>query len=122
MSKSGDLPSLSAVVLNYNGGDMILECIESLLNQDMPLVEVVCVDNASADGSDRAIEEQFGDQVRLVGLTENTGYAGGMNRGIEATGSELVALLNLDVVLDRSYLRLCAETLSRDTTLGGATG
>ena len=122
MPESQALPSISAVVLNYNGGAMVLECLESLLAQDVPDLEVVCVDNASSDTSLQAIEARFGDRVSLVKLDHNTGFAGGMNRGIDATSGDLVALINLDVVLDRSYLRLCGEALAENDNLGGVTG
>ncbi|HEX2150226.1 MAG TPA: glycosyltransferase, partial [Actinomycetota bacterium] len=44
-------PSVSAVVLNYNGGQMVLDCLASLASQQPRCDEVICVDNASADGS-----------------------------------------------------------------------
>jgi GT2 family glycosyltransferase len=111
--------SISAVVLNYNGGQMVLDCTASLVAQE-GLAEIVCVDNASSDGSDLAIEAEF-PQVRMVKLPGNAGFAGGMNKGIDETTGDLVALINLDIVLEPSYLRLCAEALA-EPTLGGATG
>jgi GT2 family glycosyltransferase len=111
--------STSAVVLNYNGGQMVLDCLASLVEQE-GLAEIVCVDNGSNDGSDLAIEARF-PQVRLVKLAQNSGFAGGMNKGIDETTGDLVALINLDVVLDPSYLRRCADALA-GPDLGGATG
>lgn len=112
--------SISAVVLNFNGGQMVLDCLASLAAQEPAPAEIVCVDNASSDGSDLAIEAQF-PQVRLVRLAQNSGFAGGMNKGIDGTSGDLVALINLDVVLEPSYLRLCAEAFA-DPALGGVTG
>jgi GT2 family glycosyltransferase len=109
------------VVLNFNGGAMVLDCIRTVLEQEPCPSEVLCVDNGSTDGSDHQIEERFPD-VRLIRLPRNIGYAAGMNRGIEAASGELIATLNLDLTLDRSYLSLCAEALDRDPFLGGVTG
>ncbi|HEX2258943.1 MAG TPA: glycosyltransferase family 2 protein [Actinomycetota bacterium] len=120
-SAGSQLPPLTAVVLNFNGGTMVLECIRTVLEQEPCPSEVLCVDNGSTDGSDHQIEERF-PGVRLIRLPRNVGYAGGMNRGIEAASGELIATLNLDLTLDRSYLRLCAEALDRDPRLGGVTG
>jgi GT2 family glycosyltransferase len=122
MSQSDQPAAVSAVVLNFNGGEMVLECLASLIAQDVSGLEVVCIDNASGDGSDAAIESRFGDRVALIRLHENLGFAGGMNRGIDATSGEVVALVNLDVVLGPLYLRLCAEALAGHDGLGGATG
>lgn len=112
---------VSAVVLNYNGGQMVLDCVASLVAQEPACAEIVCVDNASSDGSPDALQSRF-PEVRLVRLPRNTGYAGGMNRGVDATTGEFVALLNLDVTLDPSYLFLCAAALAADPLLGGVTG
>lgn len=121
MEPSEPALSVSAVVLNYNGGLMVLDCLASLVNQVPPCAEIVCVDNASADGSVAAIEQQF-PQARVVRLERNLGFAGGMNRGIDETTGETVALVNLDVVLKPDYLHLCAAALAADPALGGVTG
>ena len=120
-SAGSQLPPITVVVLNFNGGEMVLECIQTVLEQEPCPSEVLCVDNGSTDGSDHQIEERFPD-VRLIRLPKNVGYAAGMNRGIEAASGELIATLNLDLTLDPSYLRLCAEALDRDPFLGGVTG
>lgn len=100
---------------------MVLDCLQSVLEQELCHPEVVCVDNGSVDGSDIRIEERF-PEVRLIRLPINTGYAAGMNRGIDASVGEFVATLNLDLTLDRFYLRHCLETLDGDPSLGGVTG
>ncbi len=114
-------PSVSAVVLNYNGGDMVTECIDSLLSQQPPCAEIVCVDNGSRDGSADTVEARY-PQVRVVRLLTNRGFAGGMNQAIEQTNGDLVALINLDVVLAPDYLDLCAAALAADRSLAGVSG
>jgi GT2 family glycosyltransferase len=114
-------PQVTVVVLNHNGGSMVLDCLQSVLQQEPCPAELVCVDNGSTDGSDLLIEERF-PTVRLIRLPRNIGYAGGMNRGIEASSGEFIATLNLDLTLDPSYLRHCVETLDGDPFLGGVTG
>lgn len=111
----------SVVVLNFNGGRMVLDCLESVVEQAPPPDEVVCVDNASSDGSAELIAERFPD-VKLLKLKSNLGFAGGMNRGVEATCGEFVALLNLDVTLEPDYLAGCVRALADSPRLGGATG
>lgn len=111
---------VAAVVLNFNGGEMVLDCIETLLAQ-VPPVEVVCVDNASADGSADLVAERF-PSVRLVRLDKNFGFAGGMNRGIDATNTPYVALVNSDVLLEPDYFAQCLDSLGRDERRAGVTG
>ena len=111
---------IAAVVLNFNGGEMVLDCIQTLVAQDPP-VEVVCVDNGSHDGSADLIAERFPD-VSLVRLPENLGFAGGMNRGITATTAPFVALVNSDVLPEPDYFARCLEALQRDDRRAGVTG
>lgn len=121
MENENPPPAVSAVVLNYNGGTMVLDCLASLSAQEPACSEVICVDNNSVDGSVEQIEASF-PQVRVIRQPQNLGFAGGMNRGIEAAGSELVALINLDVTLDPGYLACCGRALNDDPNLGGVTG
>lgn len=114
-------PTVSAVVLNYNGGEMVMECIDSLLTQRPGCTEVVCVDNGSRDGSAETIESRY-PQVRLVRMLTNRGFAGGMNQAIEQSRGDLVALINLDVVLAPDYLELCAGALTANPGLAGVSG
>jgi GT2 family glycosyltransferase len=112
---------VSAVVLNFNGGSLVLGALASLEAQDPPLAEIICVDNASHDGSPDVIAERF-PGVRLVRLERNTGFTGGMNRGIREATGEFVLLVNLDLTLDPSYAARCAAALAEDERLGGVTG
>jgi GT2 family glycosyltransferase len=90
-----------AVVLSWNGREDTLRCLQSLLDLDPPGVEVVCVDNGSSDGSQRAVRERFPD-VTLIEAGENLGYAAGNNLGIRhalARGASWVMLVNNDATV-----------------------
>jgi GT2 family glycosyltransferase len=112
---------MSAVVLNYNGGGMVLDCVAALESQSPPCSEIICVDNHSSDGSANDVAARF-PGVLMVRLRENQGFAGGMNRAIDASTGDYVALVNLDVTLAPDYLDLCAQALTADPTLAGVTG
>ena len=112
---------MAAVVLNWNGGDMVLDCLRSLVAQEPPCDEIVCVDNASTDGSADAVAAMF-PSVILAREDENYGFAGGMNRGVARTTAEFVALVNSDVVLEHAYLDRCANALEENPKLAGVTG
>lgn len=95
---SAPLPDVSAIVLNFDGKDVVLEAVESLVAQRGPRLETIVVDNGSRDGSDAAIEGRFKDRVRLLRAGRNLGYGAGNNLGLrEARGRHLV-LLNNDAV------------------------
>lgn len=114
-------PSVSVVVLNWNGGALVESCLSSVLAQEPLPSEVVVVDNGSSDGSLDRIRS-LGGPVRMIELGTNRGYSAGMNEGIKATTGEFLVLLNLDVVLFSDYVRLCAGKLTENPGLGGVTG
>ena len=98
-----DGASVSAIIVNWNGGDGVLECIASLRAQTRQPDEIIVVDNASSDGSAERIAAAH-PEVQLLRLDRNTGFGGGVNRGVaQATGTWL-ALLNNDAMADPAWL------------------
>lgn len=105
------LPSASIVVVSYNTADHIVECLESLQALDYPDVEIIVVDNGSADGSVDLIRERF-PRVELVELHDNKGFAGAASVGLFTASSEILCTVNPDVKLDKRWMRAVASTLS----------
>lgn len=71
-----------AVVVTYNRKELLIECIEALLSQTVP-VDILVVDNASTDGTHEAIKKFIGrDGFYYLNLESNLGGAGGFNLGI----------------------------------------
>jgi N-acetylglucosaminyl-diphospho-decaprenol L-rhamnosyltransferase len=87
---------VAVVVVNYNAGPALSACVRSI-NESAgdAVVEIVVVDNASADGSlDDALEAWPG--TRAVRNDANRGFAAAVNQGIRATTAPYVLLLNPD--------------------------
>jgi GT2 family glycosyltransferase len=100
-----NLPFVSILMVNYNGLAHLKEFFESAftLNYPRDKYEVVCVDNASKDGSPDWIHENY-PQVKLVCLDKNTGFAVGNNIGAKYCRGKFLALINNDTVLDKDWL------------------
>ena len=97
-------PAVGIIVVNFNGGGLVLDAVGSALAQSLPPRRVIVVDNASADGSADAIAEMY-PGVELVRLDRNAGFAAANNVGIEMLDDcEFVALLNPDAFADSSWL------------------
>ncbi len=88
-------PIISVVIVNWNGKHLLGECLDSLKAQHDGRVEVILVDNGSQDGSTDYVRERYND-VRVVSLPENLGFAGGNNAGIRNATGKYIALLNND--------------------------
>jgi GT2 family glycosyltransferase len=98
------------VIPNWNGADLIRACLDSLAVQSQDH-QVIVVDNGSTDGSPEIIAREYPD-VQLIRLSRNYGFAGGVNRGIEAAMSdkaEYIALLNNDAVANENWLKYLVE-------------
>ena len=104
MSNSSSL-RCTVVVVNYNGAAFVLDCLRSLLEQQVSdsEIEVVVVDNGSVDGSDTLIEQQL-PLVRLIRSTINLGFAGGVNVAIANSDGDLVVLLNNDAIAGTGFV------------------
>jgi GT2 family glycosyltransferase len=87
-----------AIVVNYNGGEAVLRCVESLLAQTWPRLDIIVVDNASRDGSAEAVEGRF-PRARVLRMGANLGWGLGCNAGMAAGGGRYVALINNDAWL-----------------------
>jgi len=89
-----------AIVLNWNGRDDTMRCLESLEAAHGELA-VVCVDNASSDGSVQAVRERF-PAVTLIEAPTNLGYSAGNNLGLRhamAAGARWMMLVNNDATV-----------------------
>jgi GT2 family glycosyltransferase len=103
---------VSVVIPNWNGGRWLPDCLVALAAQQLPAAEVIVVDNGSSDGSVGYLRERH-PAVTVLELGENTGFAHAANRGLRAARSELVALINTDVVLDADWIARMAAAIER---------
>lgn len=100
---------VTVIIVNWNGGEFVLRCVNALGRQTYRDFRVVVVDNASSDGSDGRIEREF-PGTKLVRAGANVGFARGNNIGFEhAEGSEFVVLLNPDAFAEPDWLEKLVE-------------
>jgi GT2 family glycosyltransferase len=97
-------PLVSIIILNYNAGQLLIDCVDSILKTDYPNLEVILVDNASKDQSHLKCKEKF-PKIILIENTENLGYCEGNNVGIRAAKGEFVVILNPDTIVDPNWLK-----------------
>jgi len=118
---AASVAEVSAIVVNRDGGAALEECLESLSAQRGIAVETLVVDNASREEEPRGIRERFSG-VRVVPLTRNLGFAGGVNEGIARTAGEFVLVVNNDARLAPDYAARLAARLALDGRLAAAQG
>src|SRR6478609_2520960 len=115
-------PLVRVVVLNFDGGDMTFECLDSILASDWPAdrLDVVMVDNGSLDDVvERVASDDRYSRVRVIEPLANLGFAGGCNLGIGQAGDhEYVALLNNDATVAPDWLRAMVPVAQSDDRIG----
>ena len=108
-----DSPLVSVCVANYNGEEIISDCIESILRQkDAPPLEIIVHDDASTDNSLDIIAKY--ESVRLIKASENVGFCVSNNRMAAEARGEFILLLNNDAQLfDDALTTLIRESRTR---------
>ena len=96
-------PLISIVILNYNAGKLLDECINSIDKTEKVNFEIILVDNASTDKTYRECVQKF-PNVKLIENKKNLGYCEGNNIGIRATKGEFVVILNPDTIVNPNWL------------------
>ena len=94
---------VSIIVLNYNAGDLLLNCIKSIKESSYENIEIIVVDNISSDDSQIKCQKKY-PEIKLIQNKENLGYCGGNNVGIQASKGEFIVILNPDTVVEPNWL------------------
>lgn len=115
-------PWASVVIVAYNSGALLQDCVDALSRQTMPDFEAIIVDNASSDGSTHALHLPDA-RFRLVSAGANLGFAGGTNLGIESARAPWIATLNPDAAPAPDWLAALRRATGRhpDITMFGST-
>lgn len=113
--------SISIVILNWNGGNEVLDCLEYVINQTYSSVQLLVVDNGSTDQSLQAIRQNY-PEIAIIENDRNLGYAEGMNIGIGHATGEYVVLLNQDAFLKKDYLEEALQVFREDEQIGMVAG
>ena len=96
-------PLVSIIVLNYNAGELLLNCIDSLKKSKYTNLEILVVDNISSDNSQKKCKERF-PEIKLIQNNENLGYCGGNNVGIKDAKGEFIVILNPDTIVQTNCI------------------
>jgi len=96
-------PLVSVIVLNYNAGELLLNCIESVKKSAYKNLEIIVVDNISTDKSQKVCKEKYPD-IKLIQNDENFGYCEGNNIGIREAEGDYIIILNPDTIVESNWI------------------
>jgi GT2 family glycosyltransferase len=114
---------LSFIIINWNGGELLRRCVESVVASPPSVpYEVIIVDNNSSDDSIARLRESdaaraLGESLRIVENEENRGFGSANNQAFKLTSAPLLFLLNPDTEVTRGSVdKLIAAVRSDDRT------
>jgi GT2 family glycosyltransferase len=110
---------VSVIIVNFNGTEVIEECLRTILNQTYKNFEVIVVDNDSKDGSPKIIKDKF-PEVTLIEEKYNHGFAGGNNIGYKYSTGDIIILLNNDTKVEKDYIEKFVKVFDDFPNCGAA--
>lgn len=113
-------PRVTVIVLNWNGCDDTLECVEALRKLSYPNYNIVIIDNGSTDGSEEIFRKKF-PELTVLRSDVNLGFAGGSNMGLRyalKSDADYVLLLNNDTVTAPDFISELVRVAESDSRIG----
>lgn len=117
VKKKSNLPSVSVVILNYNGIDYLKKFLPSVLQTNYDNLSVVVADNGSTDTSVGFLKTTY-PEIELIDLEDNHGFAKGYNLALEQVEADYFILLNSDVQVATNWVYPIVELMENDKTIG----
>lgn len=116
--RSAPLCEVSIVIVSFNTREILRECLFSVLTEGQGIdVEILVVDNASADGSADMVEQEFPD-VRLIRAERNLGFGAANNLALQQARGRYFVLLNSDAFLQPGALALSIRHMDQEPKCG----
>lgn len=97
-----DNPKISIIVPVYNTANYLEECLDSLINQSLEEIEIICIDDKSEDDSPKILEKYASSdkRIKLLYNKENTGQALARNIALKSVKGEYVSFMDSDDKID----------------------
>jgi len=114
------MKDLSIIIVNYNAGNLLKECIESVKNSALNIsYEIIVIDNNSSDNSIDLIRNRF-ENLKIIMNKMNVGFARASNQGINGSKGRYILLLNPDTVILPDCLKKMVEFMDAHPKAGVA--
>ncbi len=95
-------PKLSVIIPCYNSEKFLRECLDSLVNQSLKDIEIICVNDASSDKTSEILEEysKKDGRIKLISHEKNQGLSAARNTGILNSTGEFISFVDSDDYVD----------------------
>jgi GT2 family glycosyltransferase len=109
-------PSVAVVILNWNGKNYLEKFLSDVIKYSSEDAEIIVADNASTDDSVSYLKKTF-PEIRIISMSENTGYTGGYNKALKQIDSDYYILLNSDIEVTSNWIKPIIEIMEADKSI-----
>ena len=108
-------PKVTVIIPVYNAEKYLRKCLDSVVNQSLREIEIICVDDGSTDSSPEILAEYAEYDERILIITqENSGAGNARNVGLEAASGEYLLFLDSDDWFERDYFDSAVDKIEAD--------
>lgn len=102
------MPKVSVIVPCYNVAPYVGTCLDSLVNQTLRDIEIICVDDKSTDNTLEIIQERArtDTRIKVIAQPTNSGVSVARNTGIDASTGEYISFVDADDYVDFNFFEL----------------
>lgn len=110
-------PFVSIIIVNWNGVELLKDCLKSLEKVAYQNKEIVLVDNASADTSVSFVQKHY-PKIKIIKNRENFGFAKGNNIGYAKAKGDAIMILNTDTMVEKNLVTELVKVLYSSPNIG----
>jgi peptidoglycan-N-acetylglucosamine deacetylase len=115
-------PEVTVIIPAYNEESVIVDTVRSALASDYPKMEILVIDDGSADRTSELVEEHFGRDPRVRLITQpNRGKPAALNHGLAEASGEIIVSIDADTIVDPGAVRLLVRHFA-DPQVGAVAG
>lgn len=104
-------PKVSVIIPVYNVEQYLRQCLNSIINQTLKDIEILCINDCSTDNSLKVLNDFAlkDNRIKIVNLKQNQGVSNARNSGLDLAQGEYIYLIDSDDWLDDNYLETMVQ-------------
>jgi len=106
------MSKIAVIIVSWNCRESLFRCLKSLKEYAPPSLEIIVVDNASADGTEKEIPQQFPD-IHFLPQKKNLGFAAANNIGVSVTKADYLFFLNPDTFIKPRAIEILHDFMEK---------